>query len=89
MDTIKIRAANDAFRQSGENVILTDRVQALSQELRDFARYKVKTYDDWVAENERTHDFGLFMIEDETYFWKLDVFPDDRREITIGHAAEY
>src|SRR2546429_6839339 len=85
VDIIKVRALNDEFRRTlrGGRVVLTPRVAALSEELRMFALHKVQTYEDWSGPNEREHDVGIFMVEEDTYFWKIDYYALD-----MEHGSE-
>jgi hypothetical protein len=83
MDTARIRELNDALRTTftGGRVMLTASVNNLPDRIRALAITKVKTFDEFTNENDPRgeHDFGIFAIDGQTFYFKIDYY-DDRCE---------
>ena len=79
VDAATIRALNDHARRSfrGCRVIITQGVQALDSlsELLD----QVRRYSAFTPNNDPygEHDFGSFIHDDITIFWKIDTYDAD------------
>jgi hypothetical protein len=102
-DHKKVRALNDAFRQSmsGGKVVTTASLSNHPQLGTILDR--VRNYTDFTEDNDPygEHDFGSFMISGERIFWKIDYYdksmsqgldPSDPavvRVLTIMRASEY
>src|SRR5215813_2921869 len=92
---------NDAFRMSGENVVLTAGVAALDS--LDGLLESVRTFDDFTPGNDPwgEHDCGSLEWEGENVFWKIDYTDGDEgywvdplavecvRVMKIGFGSEY
>jgi hypothetical protein len=103
----KIGMLNDAFRRSfaGGKVIMTAGVAALPDAVRASVLDKVRTFDDFTADNDPhgEHDFGSLEVDGRKIFWKVDYFdaamvfgsedPADpsktTRVLTVMLASEY
>ncbi len=103
----KIAALNDRFRQTfwGGQVMMTQGVQELSEELQAKLFRAVSEFDDFSEDNDPhgEHDFGRIVIDLCTFFWKIDYYdhslrfgaddPSDNRNttrvLTIMLASEY
>jgi hypothetical protein len=74
----KIRALNDRFRRSlaGGRVMLTAAVNELPDQLRVRAIDRMRTFDDFSANNDphKEHDFGSFEIHGQKFFFKHDYY---------------
>jgi hypothetical protein len=83
MDTARIRALNDAFRQSfsGGKVLLTVGVNTLSDADKAAVLDKVRTFDAFDGDNDphREHDFVVVEHNGERYFGKIDYYATDLR----------
>ena len=104
-DAAKVRALNDAFRQSlmGGRVVATRGRLALP-DLPTIVR-RVQEHSDFDEGNDPhlEHDFGAFMHHDQQIFWKIDTYdldlqfgspdPSDpavtTRILTVLLASEY
>ena len=77
-NSCKIRALNDRFRRSlkGGRVMLTAAVSDLCDELRAQAIKRMRTFEDFGADNDphKEHDFGSFEIDGHTFFFKHDYY---------------
>ncbi|PVE54017.1 DUF3768 domain-containing protein [Rhizobium rhizogenes] len=105
--TATIRTKNDAFRSSfaGGRVMLTQRVNALADEVKGELLAAVQTFDDFSSSNDphSEHDFGAITLNDALFFWKIDYYDQDLqygspdpaydavtcRVLTIMRAEEY
>jgi len=103
----KIAALNDRFRQTfwGGQVMMTQGVQELPEEMQEKLFRAVSEFDDFSADNDPhgEHDFGRIVIDLRTFFWKIDYYehtlrfgaddPSDNhnttRVLTIMLASEY
>lgn len=103
----KIAALNDRFRQTfwGGQVMMTQGVQELSEELQAKLFRAVSEFDEFSEDNDPhgEHDFGRIMLAGKVFFWKVDYFdntlrfgaddPSDNhnttRVLTIMLASEY
>ena len=87
-NTDRVRALNDAFRQSfvGGRVMVTSGTGTLSDAdmLALFAA--VKSFDDFTPDNDPygEHDFGSVEIAGSKFYWKLDYY--DLR--CLGHSPD-
>jgi hypothetical protein len=74
----KIRALNDAFRQSmtGGPVMMTAGVDALPSDVQAIVLRRVATYSEFTPENDphKEHDFGNFEVAGRKFFFKIDYF---------------
>ena len=74
----KIRALNDRLRRSmtGGRIMLTAAVNALPENLKVQAIERMKTFDDFNADNDphNEHDFGSFEIDGHTFFFKHEYY---------------
>ena len=105
--TARIRELNDAFRMTfaGGRVMLTDGVDALSEDDKAAVLSKVRTFADFNSDNDPhgEHDFVSFDHEGEKYFAKIDYYASDMqhgsedpsdpsqtvRVLTVMRADEY
>lgn len=103
----KIRELNDQFRKtfSGGKVLRTIGVASLPEIEQKAILTKVQTFDNFNKKNDpyNEHDFGAFVINSITYFWKIDYYDHDylylspdatdpnltNRVLTIMRADEY
>lgn len=103
----RIRNLNDAFRQTfqGGRLMLTCGVVALPEDIKATLLQKVRTFDDFSADNDPhlEHDFGSIELDAHKFFWKIDYYdgemdggsedPADpaqtKRVLTIMRADEY
>ena len=97
----QIAHLNDAFRRSGQGVMITQGVQALP-DVPGLVR-AVQAFDTFTPNNDPygEHDFGSINWHDNKTFWKIDYFDqtleygedalsrDCRRILTIMLASEY
>ena len=99
----KIAQLNDAFRKSGQDILLTAGVQTLPDV--PGLIQAVKDFDSFTPDNDPygEHDFGSFELDAVKLFWKIDYYdrkleygsPDPadpavtRRVLTILLAEEY
>jgi Protein of unknown function (DUF3768) len=97
----KIAQLNDAFRKSGQGIVLTQGVQALPDV--PGLINAVQDFDQFTPDNDPygEHDFGSIVWHQEKTFWKIDYYdqalkygldpldPDCRRALTIMLAEEY
>ncbi len=78
IQTDRIRALNDAFRQSfvGGRVMVTSGANGLSDADRIALFAAVKTFDAFTPDNDPygEHDFGSVDIADSKFYWKLDCY---------------
>lgn len=113
-DAMRIRALNDAFRRAPEligaqiahnRLFVTRGVAAKGNAFVDRAVRAVREYDAFTDANDPygEHDFGTFVLDGETLFWKIDYYDIDltygspnpadprvtRRVLTILLAEEY
>jgi hypothetical protein len=83
--TAQIRALNDAFRRDPllfgvqiglDNVHVTRGVAARGADFVDRAGRAVRDFADFDARNYPygEHDFGVFTLDDDTLFWKIDLY---------------
>ena len=76
----RIRALNDAFRQSfiGGQVMLTPAVQALEASQQAELIAKIRGFASFKPDNDphQEHDFGSVEHAGETFFWKIDYYDD-------------
>jgi Protein of unknown function (DUF3768) len=81
MDRDRIRALNDALRQSfvGGRVMMTAGVDALPDAEKATLLSAVRSFDAFDRDNDPhgEHDFGSFEVAGETYFFKLDYYSPD------------
>ena len=74
----KIRALNDRLRRSliGGQVMLTAAVSSLPADIRSQAIERMRTFDDFNADNDphHEHDFGSFEVGGHRFFFKHDYF---------------
>lgn len=74
----QIAALNDAFRETFCNgiLVLTSGFQALSGDVQASILYKVRTFDDFSADNDpyEEHDFGAFTYQGIRIVWKIDYY---------------
>ena len=96
-----IAQLNDAFRCSGQDVMVTPGVRALPDMLGLI--HAVQTFDRFTPDNDPygDHDFGIIGWHSETTYWKIDYYdqalkygedplsPECRRILTILLASEY
>ncbi|MCC0809026.1 DUF3768 domain-containing protein [Methylobacterium sp. W2] len=86
--TERVRALNDAFRQSfaGGHVLLSRGIASLPEEQRREAKAAVQAFEAFsVAEDPyNEHDFGAFDLAGQRYFWKIDTYD---RAMT-GHSPD-
>jgi hypothetical protein len=105
--TTRIRELNDAFRKSfvGGRVIITEGVDAMSQDDKMVLLTKVRTFDDFSLDNDPRHEHDFVNVEHDgtRYFGKIDYYapglvggsedPSDPvrtvRVLTIMRADEY
>jgi hypothetical protein len=105
--TDRIRELNDALRRNltGGTALITPGVAALGQEAVERIAKTIAVYDDFCHANDphEEHDFGSFIAEGATIFFKIDYYdrsltahspdPTDptvtERVITIMLASEY
>lgn len=104
----RIAALNDAFRQglvTGGRVHITAGVKANGPDYLCKALVKVMAFNEFTSDNDPygEHDFGTFMLDGDTLFWKIDYYdltgqfgsenPSDAsmtlRVLTIMLADEY
>jgi len=80
MSAAKIRALNDAFRQSftGGRVMMTAGVAALPDNVRCQVFEQVRSFDAFTADNDPhgEHDFGNFEVNGRKFFWKIDLYEE-------------
>jgi len=76
--TARIRALNDAFRQTGRGgrIVMTTGVQALGEGERAALFAKIASHDDFTPNNDPhgEHDFGVIEVEGQKFFWKIDYY---------------
>ena len=102
-----IAVLNDAFRKTftGGNVVITAGVNELPDTVKAEALQSVSRFDAFTEENDpyEEHDFGIFELQGQTLYWKIDYFdPNPRirlggpgdpakttRVLTVMLAAEY
>ena len=96
-----IAQLNDAFRRSGQDVMVTPGLRALPDMLGLIQA--VQTFDRFTPDNDPygEHNFGLIAWHSEQTYWKIDYYdqaltygedplsPDCRRVLTILLASEY
>lgn len=105
--TAVIRTKNDAFRSSfaGGRVMLTQRVNALADDVTGALLAAVQAFDDFSSSSDPhgEHDFGAITLNSAAFFWKIDYYDRDLRYgspdpaddavtcrvLTIMHAEEY
>jgi hypothetical protein len=95
----KIAELNDAFRKSGQGVMLTNGVQAML-DIPGLLK-AVREFDNFTPDNDPygEHDFGTITWEKQKTFWKIDYYdkkleygedplsPDCRRILTVLLAS--
>jgi Protein of unknown function (DUF3768) len=102
-----IAALNDRFRHTfwGGQVMTTCGVNELSDDKRAALFNSVRDFDNFVQDNDPhgEHDFGKVVIDNQSFFWKIDYYdhtlrfgsenPADpkvtTRVLTIMLASEY
>jgi hypothetical protein len=105
--TTRIQELNDAFRKSfvGGRVMITEGVDAMSQDDKMVLLMKVRTFDDFSPDNDPRHEHDFVNVEHDgtRYFGKIDYYapgldggsedPSDPvrtvRVLTIMRADEY
>ncbi|HVB22282.1 MAG TPA: DUF3768 domain-containing protein [Ktedonobacteraceae bacterium] len=101
MHALTIAQLNDEFRRSGQDIVLTQGVQALSDVLGLLSA--VQTFDTFTEDNDPygEHDFGSINWHNNHTFWKIDYYdqalqywhdplsPDCHRILTVLLASEY
>ena len=103
----RVRVLNDNFRTTfvGGRVLTTSGVAELPVDVQARLFLAVQSFRDFARDNDphREHDFGSFVVEGETYFWKIDYYAVDMnggsedpadpekttRVLTIMRADEY
>jgi hypothetical protein len=97
----KIAKLNDAFRHSGQGIVITEGVQVL-EDLSGLLD-EVRWFKDFNEDNDPygEHDFGMVYWQGQKIFWKVDYYDqrleygagplskDCRRVLTIMLASEY
>jgi hypothetical protein len=97
----KIAQLNDAFRQSGQGIVITPGIQAMNNVPGLIAA--VQTFDSFTPDNDPygEHDFGSIEWEKQKTFWKVDYYDQDLkygedplspecwRVLTVMLASEY
>ena len=82
-----IAALNDRFRHTfwGGQVMTTCGVNELSDDKRAALFNSVRDFDNFVQDNDPhgEHDFGKVMIDDQSFFWKIDYYAPD-----MEHGSE-
>jgi hypothetical protein len=77
---LKIRALNDAFRQTfaGGKVVVSAGVAELADIAVANALLEVARYDRFDEDNDPygEHDFGAFEFLSRTFFWKIELYED-------------
>ena len=105
--TGRIRVLNDNFRSTfiGGQVVMTAGVSELPMDVKANVLLTVKSFDNFTGGNDPygEHDFGVFEVAGDTFYWKIDYYdPDCRygsenpadpekttRVLTIMLAGEY
>jgi hypothetical protein len=105
--TEQIRALNDQLRQNFSTgaAFITTGVAALGPEAVDRIVKTISVFDDFCHANDphQEHDFGSFVAEGQTIFFKIDYYDNDlaghspdptdptvtKRVITVMLAREY
>ena len=105
--TRAIRVLNDNFRSTfvGGRVLMTAGVDALPTDIKALVLFAVQSFRNFTKDNDPhgEHDFGIFEIEGEPYFFKIDYYALDlsggsedpadpsvtTRVLTIMRADEY
>ncbi|MCJ2128688.1 DUF3768 domain-containing protein [Methylobacterium sp. E-045] len=86
--TDRVRALNDAFRQSfaGGNVMLSRGIASMPAALRREAEAAMKSFAAFGADDDPhgEHDFGAFDLTGQRCFWKIDTY--DRA--MAGHSPD-
>jgi len=96
-----IAQLNDAFRRSGQDVMVTPGARALPDMLGLI--HAVQTFDRFTPDNDPygEHDFGSIDWHTENTYWKIDYYdqalqyghdplsPECRRVLTVLLASEY
>lgn len=81
IDVKKVAALNDSLRKTFTDgrVIITDGVDALSDDDREQLFNLVKNFDTFTEDNDPygEHDFGAINFKGEAYFWKIDYYDLD------------
>ncbi len=106
-ETLAIRTLNDHLRQtfSGGRVVMTQGVQALTDDIISRVFKAVRDFDDFTEANDpyKTHEFGMFDLDGQRLMFKVDAYdqnleygspnPADpsvtTRVLTILLASEY
>ncbi|MBV1864917.1 MAG: DUF3768 domain-containing protein [Rhodobacteraceae bacterium] len=107
VETRAIRTLNDHLRQtfSGGRVVMTQGVQALTDDTISRVFKAVRGFDDFTPDNDpyQTHEFGMFDLDGQRLMFKVDAYdqnleygspnPADpsvtTRVLTILLASEY
>ena len=88
-----IAGKNDVFRSSfiGGQVVLTQGVAALEQNVQSQVVEAVQKFKTFEPGNDPygEHDFGKVVVAGVDYFWKIDIYPEEKRVLTIMLASEY
>lgn len=73
-----VRMLNDDFRRTfqGGRVCMTRGVASLDEKKLVRIQNKVRSFDEFTEDNDPfgEHDFGAFMIDGESFFWKIDYY---------------
>ena len=91
MDRDRVRALNDAFRQSlkGGEVFITSSLA--NHPKLGAILHSVRTFDAFGEHNDpyKEHDFGSFFIEGEAdqLFWKIDYYDRDQVQSSLDPAV--
>jgi Protein of unknown function (DUF3768) len=113
-DPTPLRAQNDAFRCAQHPIgaqlalgqlVVTSGVAGRGNDFVNRAIHAVREYNDFTADSDPygEHDFGIFEIDSEKLFWKIDLYDVDleygspnpldpsvtRRVLTVMLADEY
>ncbi len=97
----KIAKLNDAFRHSGQGIVITEGVQVL-EDLSGLLD-EVRWFKDFNEDNDPygEHDFGMVYWQGQKIFWKIDYYDrrleygagplskECRRVLTVMLASEY
>ena len=91
---LRIADANDAFRAAGAGAaafdggrwVMTRGVATLAPEHLAAILRQVMTFNAFTHDNDPhgEHDFGSLVVDDRTFFWKIDYYADS----TMTYGAE-
>jgi major membrane immunogen (membrane-anchored lipoprotein) len=78
VNTVRIRALNDAFRQTlvGGKLLMTCGVSALPEKTKTQLLERVTTFKNFDEGNDphHEHDFGSIEIDGSTFYFKIDYY---------------